>query len=38
MVLEERYGVTLDDDPESNQRTFESVQSLATFVAESRVR
>ena len=38
MVLEERYGVTLDDDPESNQRTFESVRSLATFVAESRVR
>jgi len=38
MVLEERYGVTLDDDPESNQRTFESVRSLAAFVAESRVR
>ena len=38
MVLEERYGVTLDDDPEFYQRTFESVQSLATFVAESRVR
>ena len=38
MVLEERYGVTLDDDPESNQRIFESIQSLAAFVAESRVR
>ena len=38
MVLEERYGVTLDDDPESNQRIFESVQSLTAFVAESRVR
>ena len=38
MVLEERYGVTLDDDPESNQRTFESIRSLAAFVAESRVR
>ena len=38
MVLEERYGVTLDDDPESNQRIFESVRSLTTFVAESRVR
>jgi acyl carrier protein len=38
MVLEERYGVTLDADPESNQRTFESVRSLAAFVAESRVR
>ena len=38
MVLEERYGVTLDDDPELNQRVFESVRSLTTFVAESRVR
>jgi acyl carrier protein len=38
MVLEERYGVTLDDDPESNQRIFESVRSLTAFVAESRVR
>ena len=38
MVLEERYGVTLDDDPELNQRVFESVRSLAAFVAESRVR
>ena len=38
MVLEERYGVTLDDDPEANQRVFESVGSLAAFVAESRVR
>jgi acyl carrier protein len=38
MVLEERYGVTLDDDPESNQRVFESVRSLTAFVAESRVR
>ena len=38
MVLEERYGVTLDDDPELNQRVFESVRSLTAFVAESRVR
>jgi acyl carrier protein len=38
MVLEERYGVTLDDDPESNQQTFESVRSLGAFVTESRVR
>ncbi len=38
MVLEERYGVTLDDDPEANQRVFESVRSLAAFVVESRVR
>ncbi len=38
MVLEERYGVILDDDPESNQRIFESVRSLTAFVAESRVK
>ncbi len=37
MVLEERYGVTLDDDPESNRKIFESVRSLAEFVAENRV-
>ena len=38
MVLEERYGVTLDDDPELNQQIFESVRSLGSFVAEGRVR
>lgn len=38
MVLEERYGVTLADDPEANQRVFASIKSLAAFVAESRVR
>ena len=38
MVLEERYGVTLEDDPEANQRVFESIGSLAAFVAEGRVR
>jgi acyl carrier protein len=38
MVLEERYGVTLEDDPEANQRVFESIRSLTAFVAESRVR
>jgi acyl carrier protein len=36
MVLEERYGVTLNDDPEANQQTFESIRSLAAFVVESR--
>ena len=36
MVLEERYGVTLEDDPEANQAIFESVRSLATFVTENR--
>ncbi|TDJ15360.1 MAG: acyl carrier protein [Deltaproteobacteria bacterium] len=37
MVLEERYGVTLDDDPEANQQVFESVRTLTAFVIESRV-
>ena len=36
MVLEERYGVTLDDDPEKNQMIFASVRSLAAFVTENR--
>lgn len=38
MVLEERYGVTLDDDPDTNRVIFESVRSLAVFVTENRVR
>ena len=37
MVLEERYNVTLEDDPEANQQIFESVRSLTAFVVESRV-
>lgn len=36
MVLEERYGVMLEDDPEANQQIFQSVASLARFVQESR--
>jgi acyl carrier protein len=35
MMLEERYGVTLDDDPETNQAIFKSVRSLAAFVSEN---
>jgi acyl carrier protein len=34
MALEERYGVTVEDDPEQNQRIFASVKSLAEFVRE----
>lgn len=37
MVLEERYGVTLDDDPDRNREIFESVRSLAVFVSENQV-
>jgi acyl carrier protein len=36
MVLEERYGVTLDDDSEENQRIFQSVRSIANFIVASR--
>ena len=35
MAMEERYGVTLDDDPEPNQGIFMSVRTLAEFVAGS---
>jgi acyl carrier protein len=38
MVLEERYGVTLDDDPDTNREIFDSVRSLCVFVTENRVR
>ncbi len=37
MVLEERYGVTLDDDPDKNREIFASVKSLAAFVSENRL-
>ena len=36
MVLEERYGVTIGDDPELNERIFMSVRTLADFVSESQ--
>ncbi len=36
MMLEERYGVTLDDDPDRNREIFASVKSLAEFVSENR--
>lgn len=38
MALEERFGVTVEDDPERNQKIFASVRSLAEFVTESRAR
>lgn len=36
MSLEEKYGVTVGDDPDENQKIFFSVASLARFVAEQR--
>jgi len=37
MVFEERYGVTLDDDPDTNREIFASVRSLAAFISQNRV-
>jgi acyl carrier protein len=36
MALEDRYGVTIEDDPERNQQIFASVKSLAEFVDGQR--
>lgn len=36
MVLEDRYGVELSEDPDENREIFESVRSLAAFVMEKR--
>ena len=38
MVLEERYGVTLNEDPDENRRIFESVKSVSEFVSGSRTK
>ena len=36
MILEEKYNVTLDDDPDTNREIFQSVRTLANFVLENR--
>ncbi|MCP3984579.1 MAG: acyl carrier protein [bacterium] len=36
MSLEEKYGVTVGDDPDENQKIFYSVESLAQFVTVQR--
>jgi len=38
MVLEERYGAVLADDPDANREIFQNVRSLGTFVTENRAR
>ena len=38
MVLEERYGLTLGDDPDTNKEIFDSVRSLGVFVTENRAK
>ena len=36
MVLEERFNVLVDDDPEKNQEIFASIRSIAKFITENR--
>lgn len=38
VVLEENYGVKIDDDPERNQMIFASVRNLAEFVRQNRAK
>jgi acyl carrier protein len=36
LALDERFGVSFDDDPEENQRIFFSVGSLVDFVTSNK--
>jgi acyl carrier protein len=36
MVLEERYGVQIEDDAEQNRKIYASIASLAEFVEANR--
>jgi acyl carrier protein len=36
LALEQRYGVSIGDDPEANRQIFASVRNLANFVHENR--
>ena len=36
LALAERYGVKIEDDPETNRQIFASVKSLADFVTAQR--
>jgi acyl carrier protein len=36
MVLEERYGVQIEDDAEQNKQIFASISALAVFVDANR--
>jgi acyl carrier protein len=38
MVLEERYGVQIEDDAEQNKKLFASIAALAAFVEASRTQ
>ena len=38
MVLEERYGVQIEDDAEQNKKIFASIAALAAFVDANRTK
>jgi acyl carrier protein len=38
MVLEERYGVQIEDDAEQNKKLFASIAALAAFVEAGRTQ
>jgi len=38
MVLEQRYGIVVDDDADANRERFACVRNLAAYVAESRAK
>jgi len=38
MALEQRYGITTDDDADANRERFACVRNLATYVAENRTK
>ena len=38
MVLEQRYGVQIEDDAEQNKKIFASIASLAVFVDANRTQ
>jgi acyl carrier protein len=38
MVLEERYGVQIEDDAEQNKKIFSSIAALAEFVDANRAQ
>ena len=38
LALDEKYGITVDDDDEATKRRFATIASLAEFVSEARSR
>ena len=38
LALEEKYGISVDEDDEATKRRFATIASLAEFVAEARAK